>query len=636
MPVAQEVKDISSADELLRYAAAGQLTRLLRDRKFLDHGTVAQGAGFAKNKRGAGQELSRAMATGLSAKQLMGLDEVIGALGQNRDGTGGLSSLALRLSKEQRDRIDVSSLLAHVPPSWTSRLLQDPPADEIGALTQASAVLSAFHATYKMDTKGQSEDSVRDRYSEDLKRLVRRLVAVSGAPPTARNYDAQVLLGLLASYSFDSMRALLENELKYSPLGYRVWRAITKLVTLSELRGERAAARTVWVRQLLRSSNELRNRSIYAGRALDMELAIAVPTAWSPPSDDWVRRVLLERARNRDATIRERAAAAMGLWERAVRGDDRTTQEKVKEDLRGLIREFRKNPNQRADAPGALEWIAATVEHAIDSGQPVCNDWPTVPDPWYQHVQRAAGELDRQGIPDHLLAGTKNLFRHMILQNAVTYRTLAIETVVTSGWSEPVARALGELLHNEGLEAWVRIRAEAALGLLQRPHDHTTEEDLTRACRRAYALLKVDEIPQDGRSHEEVENRPKARVTELHAALFAVGDCFGVPGAEARARTARDGLREVLEGLAEVEKPRAYILRRPARAAAYLLTVTAQPSQFGKDFSQELLEKLRRHPDPVTSRFSNWALGFRFPREGNVRPLLAAAEQPLDETPFPE
>jgi len=50
-----------------------------------------------------------------------------------------------------------------------------------------------------------------------LKRLVRRLVAVSGAPPTARNYDAQVLLGLLASYSFDSMSMQLENELKYSP-----------------------------------------------------------------------------------------------------------------------------------------------------------------------------------------------------------------------------------------------------------------------------------------------------------------------------------------------------------------------------------------------------------------------------------
>ena len=634
MPISQDVADITSTDQLLRYAAAGQLARLLSERKFLDNGTVAQGAGFAKIKRGAGQQLARAMSDRLSAKQLMGLDDVIGALGQNPDGIGGLSSLALRLSEEQRDRIDVSSLVAHVPPSWTSRLLQDPPADEIGALTQASALLSAFQVTQKMDTTGLIEDTVRDRYSEDLKRLVRRLVAVSGAPPTARNYDAQVLLGLLASYSFDSMSMQLENELKYSPLGYRVWRAITKLVTLSELRGEQAAIRQVWVRKLLRDSNELRNRSIYPGGALDIELAIAVPTAWSPPGSDWVHHVLLERARNQDATIQERAAAAMGMWERAARGDDRAEREKVKGDLQGLIREFRKDPSQRPDTPGGLSWIAATLEHVIDSGQPVCNDWPTVPDPWYQQVQRAAGELDRQGIPVHLLAGTKNLFRHMILQNASRYRSQAIETVVTSGWSEPVAHALGELLDNEELEVWVRIRAEAALGLLQRPHDRTTEEDLTRACRRAYAHLKVDGTPQDGRSHEEVQKWPRARVTELHAALFAVGDCFGVPGAEARARTARDGLHEVLAGLAEVENPRAQILRQPARAAAYVLTVTAQPSPGGKDFSQELLEKLRSHPDPVTSQFSKWALGFRFAPDGGTRPLLAAAEGELDETPF--
>src|ERR1700733_10419903 len=57
----QVVNDISSADELLRYAAAGQLARLLSERKFLDHGTVAQGAGFAKAKRGAGEGLARAV-----------------------------------------------------------------------------------------------------------------------------------------------------------------------------------------------------------------------------------------------------------------------------------------------------------------------------------------------------------------------------------------------------------------------------------------------------------------------------------------------------------------------------------------------------------------------------------------------
>lgn len=300
MTIPQKVTDISDTDQLLRYAAAGQLAHLLQERKFLNNGLVGQGAEFAKTQKGAGEELSRALRNGFSPKQLIGLDEIFGALRRTLDGTGGLSSLALRLSMEQRDKIDISRLVAHLPPSWTSSLLQHPPADEIEALTQASAVLAAFQTTGKMNTKGLSEDAVRDRYSEDLKKLVRRLVAVSGAPPTARNYDAQVLLGLLASYSFDSMKELLEGELKYSPLGYRVWRAITKLVTLSDLHGSRADKLRVWVSGLLEGSEQLRDRSMYAGRALDMELAVAVPEAWSPPGeDDWVHPALAAKGRER-------------------------------------------------------------------------------------------------------------------------------------------------------------------------------------------------------------------------------------------------------------------------------------------------------------------------------------------------
>jgi len=72
---------------------------------------------------------------------------------------------------------------------------------------------------------------------------------------------------------------------------------------------------------------------------------------------------------------------------------------------------------------------------------------------------------------------------------------------------------------------------------------------------------------------------------------------------------------------------RAKMLRRAARAAAYVLTVTAQPSEPGeKDISQDLLERLSQHPDPVTSHLSQWALSFRFAPDGTVRPLLAAAE----------
>lgn len=636
-PVVQDISDISCPSQLLRYAAAGQLARLKAGHRFLNNQLIAQGADFAKNnkRQQAGEELARALREGFSDKQLTGLDEIIGALGPDLDGTGGLSSLALRLSTLQRGRFQASRLTAHVPPSWTSQLLEERPANEMDVLIQASALLSAFMATDKMDTDGASLDSVLSYYRTKLELLVRRLVAVSGAPPTTRNHDARVLLGLLASYTPPTMMRLLEAELKYSPLGYRVWRVITKLVTLSEP-GEQADELQPWVYRLLNESDALRTRSLYAGGAMDMELAIAVPKEWSPPEDDWAARALLKRARNPDATIRERGTAAMGLWQRAVNCGDQAVLQQSRQDLRTLIGEFRK-PDARPDAPAGLRWIAATLEHVMQTGDKVCNSWPVVDDQWFDRVRFAADELSRPGmVPPQLVRGTKNLFLHMILQNSGVHRAQAIETVVASGWSQPVASALAVLLREERDEAWVRIRAEAALGLLQRSHDVTVEEQLTGACWEAYERLKVDTIPTDGRYWAEASEVPqRQRVTELQVAIFAVGDCFGVDGTQGRSREARTRLHEILASLTRTEMPRARILRRPARSAAYLLTVTAQPGEPGHDLSRELLEKLKLHPDPVTKRFSEWALKFRFAPDGSVRPLLAAAEEDLDQTPFP-
>jgi hypothetical protein len=606
--IPQDVTDISSVDQLLGYAAAGQLEQLLAQRPGLTQGRVAQGAGFGANTRNAGAVLSTALRKGLTPQQLQRLDEIIGALAPDLDGTGGLSSLALRLSGERRDAIRGSSLSAHVPPSWTRKILTDPPSDDTGVLIQASALLSAFLAAGKMDT-GASITSIRERYKEEMDKLVRRLILVSVGPPTSRNYDAQIMLGSLASYAFEPMRDSLDSALRVSPLGFRVWRAITKLVRLSG-HGEHADALRVWIRRLIRDSEELRKHSIYAGRSLDLELAIVVPAAWSPPEEDWVGNALRTRALNKQATIRERGTAAMGLWQRAI-GEDRPNQAETAEDLRRLIAEFR-DPQSRPDARAGLEWIAATLQQVIEQRTAVCNEWPDVDRPWFQHVQEAADELDNAGIPVHLRAGTKNLFQHMILQNAGVYRRQAIETVVTSGWNEPVARALGFLLKKEENEAWIRIRAEFALGFLQRT-DPLAEMDLTRACQQAYEKLKLDDPP-------------RARVTEMHTSLFAVGDCFGAAGTEERAKSARETLRPILTEMAGAEGNRARILRRPARAAAYLLTVTAQPRDGGKDLSQELLEKLSGYPDEVTAHLSTWALGFRFAPDGGIRPLLAAAE----------
>lgn len=77
------------------------------------------------------------------------------------------------------------------------------------------------------------------------------------------------------------------------------------------------------------------------------------------------------------------------------------------------------------------------------------------------------------------------------------------------------------------------------------------------------------------------------------------------------------------------ELPRALMLRRAARAATYLLTVTAQPRINGrKDLSEELLEKLASHPDPITRKLSRWALSFRWDDDNNgaIRPFIASAE----------
>ncbi len=611
--VQQEVTDITSASQLLRYAAAGQLERLHRDRG-ITQGKIARAAGLGRAPSTHAPALTTALRQGLSARQLSSLDEIIGALDPRVDGTGGLSSLALRLSAEQRHEMKGSSLTARIPPGWTMKTVTDVPADEVGVLIQASALLSEFITVDKLDMPGAVTE-IRGRYRSEMDLLVRRLILISVAPPTSRTYDAQILLGMLASYAFELTRDRLEAELRDSPMSFRVWRAITKLVMLSK-GGEQTEGLRQWAARLLGDAGELRNRSLHAGYSSDLEFAVMVPAAWSPGGRDWVGDALWARARDNNATIRERGTAAMGIWERAVSGD-RPDLPAIEKQLGGLITEFR-DARTRPDAAAGLAWIADTLELAIATRQPVCNTWPQVGYEWFRHVQEAADHLDNADVPAHLLAGTKSLFRHMILQNAGVYRRQAIETVVTSGMNRAVARALGHLLKIEENEPWLRIRAQAALGFMQ-VHDYQAEMDLTTACVQAHQKLDPYATPDDPQP-------PRSQVTELHASLFAVGDCFGVTGAEERAAEAREKLRYVLTDLATMEGDRANRLRRPARAAAYLLTVTAQPRVGGKeDLSQVLLEKLSQHKDPVTSKLSQWALSFRFAADGTIRPFLASA-----------
>lgn len=627
--ISQDVTDISSVDQLLRYAAAGQLTSLLKDRGYKQE-EIALGAGWGTSARNAGPVLARALGNRFTTRQLGELDEIIGALAPDVDRAGGLSSLELRLSADRRTgdgdtsaakRITDTGLAAHVPPSWTRKMIADPPAGEIGVLMQASGLLAEFAAASRIGHRGVT--AIRDRCGRDIDMLARRLALVSVGRPGPLSYDAQTLLGMLACYCFDQTRDGLERAVRYSPMGFRVWRPLTRLVMLSGDSGQPDAIRD-WIRDLLLDSGDLRKRSLYAGSSYDLELALTVPPEWSPPGDDWVGAVLRDRARDPEATLRERGTAAMGLWQRAIT-EDRPDLKDTESELHELIAEFR-DPATRPDAAPGLRWIAATLESLIDSRTAVCNNWPDVPDPWYQHVRDAAGEVSKTGIPDHMMTGTRNLFLHMILQNAGLYRRYAIETVVTSGMTRPVASALASLLRAERQEAWLRVRVQAAMGFMQRA-EMTAQNDLKRACQLAFANTAetlADKAPL------------RSQITELHGSLFAVGDSFGSAAGWESGRHARDVLRPVLSAIADMDGERALRFRRPARAAAYLLSVTAQPRTGGrKDLSEELLEKLCSHPDQVTSRLSSWILSFRFAQDGTIRPLLAAAELgEAEDTPY--
>lgn len=620
------ITDIRSSRQLLEYATRSQIAHIQENWGDVSRERLALGAGFGSIARNAGAALSASLKKGLNDGHLQKLDEIIGALDPDLDGRGGLSSLAMRLSADGRARARSDTLVAHIPPSWARTVLRDPAPDEIRVLIQASALLSAFMAADKMDGAGKGirrsgtrgVQSIMDRFGTELEALVRRLILISVAPPSSRNYDAQILLGSLASYAFDLTKEQLQDSLARSPLGFRVWRAVTKLVMLGG-DGQHANALKPWVRQLVRDAEEMRKASLYPGRGLDLELAIAVPPSWSLPPDDWAGNALLTRANNSEATIRERGTATMGLWQRAL-AEGRPVLEQTETELRKLAAELR-DTTSGADAAG-FRWVAATLEHVIEHHEPVCNRWPQVEETWFGHVQEAASELDNHPIPPDLLPATKDLFRHMILQNAGMYRRHAIETVVTSGWNEPVARALAVLLDKEQDEHWLRSRAEFALSFMQTP-DRPTENALTKACLQAFRNLKLDEIPEDVAP-------PRSQAAEMHAALFAIGDCFASDSSRDRAASSREKLRAVLITLASLEGPRAMALSDAVRAAAYVLIFTSQPKEGREmDLSQELLGKLRRHPDDVTARLSKWALSFRFGPDGKIRPLLAAADAPL-------
>ncbi|MET7304072.1 hypothetical protein [Embleya sp. NPDC005575] len=627
--IRHRVDDIDDVGQLMRYALAAQLARL--ERYGISQNAVARGAGSAPAKvtgslRGpTANGASPNRPTGrepvaLTGDWLRNLDRAIVALAPDTESLGGLNSLGIRLRGLARN----DSLPAHLPAGWTWEILQDDADTEFAVLVQASALLSLF---MPVDHARRSSSELRQKYKRKIHAIAERLALIGGAPPTPRNIDALVLLGSLTKYAYDAdLGDLIGGGLRTSPLGFRHWRVLTQLVHLCEDNLTSSSHLKGWVIRLLKDADELRRRSVCPGRSLDLELAVVIPESWSPPEDDWVRDLLIARATDSGSTTRERGTAALGLWQRTLvhnprRSHDDAQARRVREietELRDLVRWFR-SQTASTDAAGGLRWTAATLESVLDAGTPVCNSWPT-PDPedesWFAIVRAAADSLDSQEIPERILQPTKALFMHLLLQNAVVQRRRAVDALLSGGWTGAVVHALEHVLEREKEQSWLRVRALFAIGFLQR-RDNTVAQILVQACKEAHAKLAAG--PTD------------ARITEMHAVLFAIGDCFGAGfGARDRGnlKTVRAGtaviLRELATGDVTRGDPRFYPV---SRALAYLLTFTAQDRRAGRtDPSEELLEAMRDHPDDTTREFCEWALQYRFGADGRVRSLLHAAD----------
>lgn len=277
--VHQDIVDVSASSQLISYATRAQLALV---RPQASQNTVARAIGMGRTRAIAGSNLAHALRDGtLSDESLQKLDEVVAALApRNLGHTGALSSLAVLL-RGLRDR---ESLTGRVPPSWTEEILQRPADTEFEVLIHGSALLSAFLAAEAVDAAAPSSravNAVRERYHKEILQVVHQLILIGEAPPTLQNVEALIVLGTLGRYVFDTIKRRLEQALM-RPLGFRVWRVIATLVKLIKPASPYKHELIEWVEQLLEQAEHLREKSLYAARSLDLELAMAVPPTWLP------------------------------------------------------------------------------------------------------------------------------------------------------------------------------------------------------------------------------------------------------------------------------------------------------------------------------------------------------------------
>jgi hypothetical protein len=304
----------------------------------------------------------------------------------------------------------------------------------------------------------------------------------------------------------------------------------------------------------------------------------------------------------------------MGIWQRAV---ENHKEDEVRNDLEELSDHLKKE-EASDDLRNGLRWIARTLDKAIDDGTAVSSELPTCDEAWGGAIDEAADALSG-GLPEWFVEPTRTLFRHALLQNSGVERRRAIDALRAAGLVEPFANQLLLLLTEPAMrpERWLRIRVLFALGFVRDGVAPADAFQLMEVCRSAA------EAVMGGHADRGV-------VAELHEALFTVAELFGVNGIERedavhRSGEVRDKLGKILADLIVGGHTVQPDHRLIARAAAYLLTFTAQPGE--NDLSRRLLVQLRdHHTDDVTKRFCTWAMDFRWGAKYEVQPLLRGAD----------
>ncbi|MCA1702697.1 MAG: hypothetical protein LC808_05275 [Actinobacteria bacterium] len=591
-------------DRLLHYAAAAQLEWIRQSTGYTYERVCAtlpkwtNPANFSRVLRSPPIEL------------LEYLDDRILSLDPRLSSTGGLAALSVRLGREG----SLDLLAARLPPAWRNEVMQSPATSEIQVLNKASGLLAELRSV------PDNTHQVAARNKHLLDEMVKRLILIGAAPPTPRHVDALILLGSIAGTgtAFEEVERNLEKNLRENPLGFRIWRAVTAIVRTHNEPHRRPhtppEAVQPWVREQVEAADERRDQSLYPARSLDLELFIATPLQWSVPSggDDWIDAALRRRAQNETATVRERGTASHGLWRRALRCDDPEYRGRTEAFLRTLVGRFREEA-QAGDNFHGLRWVAATLESNLDCRVRTTTTWPDDGRHYIALVRNAVTAALLEDLPTRIRPDTELFIEHSLLQNSGVIRRQAIDALAAGGWGCKIVPVYAHILNDPACESWLQCRTLLALSFLQE-RTRTVSAQLERSCKRAESKLMRNGAP---------ESTTRGVVAEMHAALFAVGDCFGSVGAEAlggRLRTKLDTQLTRLLALSDQGHPDLFPI---ARAATYVLATTLQNGDLGT--KEALHQQSQTHHDPLTKSLSEWAYS-RFDRAGHVRPVHEMVE----------